>query len=193
VRPLDPLLDLRQELIHQPRPHGRLTHRPARIPRGDVRRDRVVGTPHQLGRASQRLGQVIRFQDFHDLLGRLHGVPPRGDGRFSTADRTRGGACTGGTGQADDVVSGRSHDHQRAVLMTANGQSTGRLRAVCRGRRQSPEITKLWKNRSGDRGVRSAPHAGPTGRSGRGRVSSELVAQARPPMAGGLDRSVATR
>jgi hypothetical protein len=41
-----------------------------------------------------------------------------------------------GTGEADDVVSGRSHDRQWAVLMSATGQLRGRLRAVSRGRRQ---------------------------------------------------------
>ena len=41
-----------------------------------------------------------------------------------------------GTGEADDVVSGRSRDRQRAVLMSATGQLRGRLRAVSRGRRQ---------------------------------------------------------
>jgi hypothetical protein len=44
---------------------------------------------------------------------------------------------TAGAGEADDDVSGRSHDHQRAILMTATGQFRGRLRAVSRGRRQS--------------------------------------------------------
>lgn len=42
-----------------------------------------------------------------------------------------------GTGEADDVVSGRSHDRQWAVLMSASGQLRGRLRAVSRGRRQA--------------------------------------------------------
>lgn len=42
-----------------------------------------------------------------------------------------------GTGEADDVVSGRSRDRQRAVLMSATGQLRGRLRAVSRGRRQA--------------------------------------------------------
>jgi hypothetical protein len=39
------------------------------------------------------------------------------------------------TGEADDIVSGRSHDRQRAVLTSASGQLRGRLRAVSRGRR----------------------------------------------------------
>ena len=41
-----------------------------------------------------------------------------------------------GTGEADDVVSGRSNDRQWAVFMSASGQLRGRLRAVSRGRRQ---------------------------------------------------------
>ena len=44
-----------------------------------------------------------------------------------------------GTGEADDVVSGRSRDRQRAVLMSATGQLRGRLRAVSRGRRHTFE------------------------------------------------------
>jgi hypothetical protein len=44
---------------------------------------------------------------------------------------------TVGTGEADDDVSGRSHDHQCTILMAATGQLRGRLRAVSRGRRQS--------------------------------------------------------
>lgn len=39
-----------------------------------------------------------------------------------------------GTGEANDIVSGRSHDHQRAILMTANGQLSGRLRESSRVR-----------------------------------------------------------
>ena len=42
-----------------------------------------------------------------------------------------------GTGEADDVVSGRSHDRHRAVLMAATGQLRGRLRAEFHGRRQT--------------------------------------------------------
>ena len=42
--------------------------------------------------------------------------------RFSTAHRTPGGASTAGRGQVDGIVSGRSHDRQRAVLMSATGQ-----------------------------------------------------------------------
>ena len=39
-----------------------------------------------------------------------------------------------GCGEADDIVSGRSHGRQRAVLMSATGQLRGRLRAVSRVR-----------------------------------------------------------
>ena len=42
-----------------------------------------------------------------------------------------------GTGEADDVVSGRSRDRQRAVLMSATGQLPGRLREFSRDRRHS--------------------------------------------------------
>src|ERR1035437_4225543 len=50
------------------------------------------------------------------------GVPPGGGRRFSTANRTPGGASTAGRGEADGIVSGRSHDRQRAVFMSATGQ-----------------------------------------------------------------------
>ena len=48
-----------------------------------------------------------------------------------------------GTGEADDVVSGRSHDRQWAVLMSASGQLYGRLRAVSRGRRHAIRVSAL--------------------------------------------------
>ena len=45
-----------------------------------------------------------------------------------------------GRGEADDIVSGRSHGHHRAILMTVSGQFRGRLWAVSRGRRQASEV-----------------------------------------------------
>ena len=48
------------------------------------------------------------------------------------SNRSPGGASTAGRGKADELVSGRSHDHQRATLVTATGQLHGRLRAVSR-------------------------------------------------------------
>ena len=56
--------------------------------------------------------------------------------RFSTANRTPGGASAAGRGEADGFVSGRSHDRQRAGFMSATGQLRGRLRAVSRVRCQ---------------------------------------------------------
>ena len=61
-------------------------------------------------------------------------------GDFSTANRTRRGASNAGRVEADDVVSGRSHDRQWANLMSASGQLNGRLRAVSRGRRHTVAI-----------------------------------------------------
>jgi hypothetical protein len=58
-------------------------------------------------------------------------------GRFSTANRTPGGASAAGRSEADGIVSGRSHDRQRAVFMSATGQLHGRLRAVSRVRCQT--------------------------------------------------------
>ena len=57
-------------------------------------------------------------------------VPPGGGRRISTANRTPGGASTAGRGAADELVSGRSHDRQRATSATATGQLHDRLRAV---------------------------------------------------------------
>src|ERR1019366_1411656 len=75
---------------------------------------------------------MISSTDFTvSLLGRM---------RFSTANRTPGGASTAGRGEADGFVSGRSHDRQRAVLMSATGQLRGRLRAVSRVRCQSSRV-----------------------------------------------------
>jgi hypothetical protein len=38
--------------------------------------DGVMITPRQLGRATIRAGQIVGFQNLHDLLDRLHPVPP---------------------------------------------------------------------------------------------------------------------
>src|SRR6185437_14106456 len=62
-------------------------------------------------------------------------------GDFSTANRTRRGASNAGRAEANDVVSGRSHDRQWANLMSASGQLNGRLRAVSRGRRHAQRTT----------------------------------------------------
>ena len=48
-----------------------------------------------------------------------------------------------GRGEADNNVSGRSHGRHRAILMSASGQSRGRLRAVSRGRRHRPYARAL--------------------------------------------------
>jgi hypothetical protein len=84
--PLDPLLNLRQELIDQLRPSSG----PAQLDITaagtslDVPLHRVVRAAGQFAGITQRPGQVVGIQDFHDLLGRLQVVPPQGDGRFST-------------------------------------------------------------------------------------------------------------
>jgi isopentenyldiphosphate isomerase len=64
------------------------------------------------------------------------GVSPGGERRISTANRIPGGASTAASGEANDVVSGRSHDRQRATLTSATGQLHDRLRAVSRDRCQ---------------------------------------------------------
>src|SRR5664280_2470759 len=108
-----------------------------------------------------RPGQIECFQHVHDLLGRLHGVPPGGGRRFSTANRTSGGASTAGRGEADGIVSGRSHDRQRAVFMSATGQLRGRLRAVCRVRCHPhvPAAGSPTEDRQGYRRALAGPSA----------------------------------
>ena len=90
LRRLHPLLDLVQERIRDLRPAGQVPDRPARIPCGDMRRDRVMRTPHQHRRRPGRPGQVVRSKNFHDLSVRLHMAPPRADIRLDTEHRTRG-------------------------------------------------------------------------------------------------------
>jgi hypothetical protein len=84
----DPLLDLGQVLIDQLRPGSRLVQLAASGAAVHVVLDRMVRASGQLAGITQRPCQVVGIQDFHDLLGRLQVVPPQGDGRFSTADRT---------------------------------------------------------------------------------------------------------
>ena len=45
--------------------------------RSHILGDRVMRTPRQLRRIAQRTGQIVSFQNLHDLLGRLHSSPPR--------------------------------------------------------------------------------------------------------------------
>jgi hypothetical protein len=59
---------------------------------------------------------------------------PRGDGASAPPTTPEEGTPTARRGEADDKVSGKSHDRQRAVFMSATGQLYGRLRAVSRGR-----------------------------------------------------------
>jgi hypothetical protein len=61
------------------------------------------------------------------------------DGASAPPSATEEGASTAERGKADDVVSGRSHDRQRAVFTSASGQLRGRLWEFFRGRRQSGE------------------------------------------------------
>ena len=114
LRALDPLLELRQVLIDQLRPRtpaGRST-RPPHAPH--VPGHGVVRDPSQLAGVTQRPGQIERFQHVHDLLGRLHVVPPRGGRRFSTATAPQEGP------QPRDAA--RQTNSCRADPMTASGQ-----------------------------------------------------------------------
>ena len=133
---LDPLLELGQELIDQLRPRRGPVRQRTGLTGRDVPADGVVRDPGQLTGITQRPGQIERFQHVHDLLGRLHSGPSWGRSAHQHRHRTPGGASTAGRGEADELVSGRSHDRQRATFVTATGQLRGRLRAVSRGRCQ---------------------------------------------------------
>ena len=132
-RVLQPLLDLREEPVDQLRTGRRTVTQPARFAGGDIAAHRVMRAPRKLSGVTQRPSQVERFQNFHDLPCTLHGVPSRVTA-LQHRQRTREGASTTGRGEANDVVSGRSHDHQRATPMSATGQLRGRLREFSRGR-----------------------------------------------------------
>jgi hypothetical protein len=64
-----------------------------------------------------------------------------------------------GPGEADDNVSGRSHGHHRAILMSASGQFHGHLRAISRGRRQARDL----RGRDGDGALGEDERAEPVG------------------------------
>jgi hypothetical protein len=72
-------------------------------------------------------------------------IPSRVSGASAPPAHPRRG-LNRGTRPGNDVVSGRSHDRQRALLMSATGQLRDRLRAGSRGRRRS---RKTAESRSG--------------------------------------------
>ena len=92
ARVLHPFLQLGQELIDQPRPCRRRVGQTARPTSRDMPGDRVMGAAGQLPGRTQRPGQIKRFQNFHDLPCRLHGVPSRVRRRFSTPSASEKGA-----------------------------------------------------------------------------------------------------
>ena len=72
--PVNQLLDLRHELINQPRP-ARLRQRvPAGLPDRHIPGDRLRVAPGQLRRRPGRPREVVRLENLHDLPARLgHG------------------------------------------------------------------------------------------------------------------------
>ena len=75
VRPLDPLLDLRQERVDNPLPPLRSAAKQlAGVALGDIAGHGVMRHAGQLAGATQRPSQVERFQHIHDLLARLHSL-----------------------------------------------------------------------------------------------------------------------
>src|SRR5665647_2052284 len=71
----------------------------------DSGHEKLPGDGHEICPTRFRLPD--RVPRLRPLLGAV--------GRFSTANRTPGGASTAGRGQADGIVSGRSHGRLRAV------------------------------------------------------------------------------
>jgi len=98
-------------------------------------------TPHQFRRITQRTGQIVSFQNLHDLLGRLHSSPPRelNNGWRRSAHPRRDPAPCRRAGRTTSQM-GRSRDRQRAVFMTASGHLYGRHWAVFRGRRHRRDL-----------------------------------------------------
>jgi hypothetical protein len=72
---VDPLLELGPVRVDHHRPARRVRTQPARFAGGDVADHRVVVAAGQLGRVPVAPGQIERFKDLHDLLGRLHSSP----------------------------------------------------------------------------------------------------------------------
>ena len=73
TRAIDQLIDLPRERVHQ-RPTTRPLRQPTtrRVPSSDQPRDRLVITPRQRRRSTQRARQVIRLKDLHRFLAFLH-------------------------------------------------------------------------------------------------------------------------
>ena len=122
ARPIDPLLDLHRERVH-PRPWPHRHRQPATglIACRNPVRDRLVITPHQLRSATQRAGQIERFQDLHHFLRVLQARPQ------ARLDNTRRPGL-----QADqDETVGKSDGHPWGDPVTASGDSrwppTGRI------------------------------------------------------------------
>ena len=153
-RALDPLLNLGQERVDQLRPRRSLLDHPAGITLFHIPGHRVVRAPGQLSSITKRPSQVVRIQNFHDLLGRLQLVSLLGgDGTSAPPAHLRRG-LNRGMRRGKQFVSSRTRDRQRAVFMTATGQLNGRPRAVCRGRQQLVPALQVGKSPVGARGGR---------------------------------------
>jgi len=74
---LHPLLQLGPPGVDHHRPGRRVGGERAGLTGGDIAGDGVMVAAGQLGGVPIATGQVERFQYLHDLLGRLHSVPPR--------------------------------------------------------------------------------------------------------------------
>jgi hypothetical protein len=78
VAALHPFLQLRKMRVDQLLPGQRARRKPTGLPGGDIAGDGVMVAAGQLGGVTVASGQVVGFQDLHDLLGRLQRSPPRG-------------------------------------------------------------------------------------------------------------------
>ena len=150
LRPVDQLLQLGQERAGHPRPPRRPgRNRPAPLALGDIPCDGVMGAARQLGGVPQRPRQVVSLRNVHDLLGRFHSSPPRELAEFGWHRSANPGRGTppGNRQGTVKIVSGRSPDRRRAVLMSASGQLNGHLRAVSRDRRHATFTSRVSTSR----------------------------------------------
>ena len=93
---LHPLLDLVEEVVKDLSPACRLVAEQAGFPAGDVVAHGVVRAAGQLAGISKTARQIKGSKNFHDLLGKLQGFPPRGRWSLEHAQQTPGGDLNGG-------------------------------------------------------------------------------------------------
>jgi hypothetical protein len=126
---LHPLLQLGPIGVHHHGPGRRVGGERASPAGGDVAGDGVMIAAGQLGGVPVASGQVERFKDLHDLLGRLHCGPSSGAARWH-AQSTRGGAARRYTPAEQRTVAGeiswpplgKSYGRQRGAFWPPTGR-----------------------------------------------------------------------